>query len=467
MRVAITGASGFIGRALVAALVQRGDTVVALGRDPEALPFSKPVLRRRFDPNDARPQPDAFEAVDAVVHLAGETVAGRWTARKKRAIRDSRVLGTRHVVASLAACTSRPATLLCASAVGLYGSRGDEPLEESARAGGGFLAEVCAQWEAAACDAEALGIRVARLRTGVVLGEGGALAAMATPFKLGLGGPFGSGRQFVPWIHIDDLVALYLCALDRDLRGAINAVTPDYATSSRFSQALGMALGRPALLPAPGFALRIALGEFAGTLLASQLVIPARAIDADFSWKYPILENAMLAATRSHSRTVPIAKFESSQVVDATLDEVFAFFSDPRNLQSLTPPALSFAFRRLPRAIERGTLISYKLRLHGFPISWDTLIAQWEPPYRFVDVQLHGPYALWHHEHTFEEVAGGVRIVDRVRYVLPFLPLGALLRSFVKRDVEQIFAFRKIAILSAFGGRTRDAERDDRVVAIR
>jgi ligand-binding SRPBCC domain-containing protein len=341
--------------------------------------------------------------------------------------------------------------LISASAVGFYGSRGDEPLFESSPAGTDLLAQVCVDWEAATASAQRLGVRTAYLRTGIVLGEGGALTSMSAPFKLGLGGPFGSGRQFVPWIHVDDLVAMYLYALDNDVRGAINAVTPDYATSARFSQALGAALGRPAIIPAPGFALHAVLGEFAGTILASQLVIPARAEDGGFVWRHPLLEGAMADALGS-SLAPPygVSVYEATQTVKAPRDEVFAFFSSPQNLERLTPSTLHFTITSCPDAAERGSIISYRLKLHGLPILWDTLISRWQPPDRFVDFQLHGPYALWRHEHIFRESGGTTELVDRVQYILPFAPFGNLAKPLVEADVKQIFAYRRQAIEERF-----------------
>ncbi|MDQ2871938.1 MAG: TIGR01777 family oxidoreductase, partial [Candidatus Eremiobacteraeota bacterium] len=241
-RIAVTGAGGFVGSALTAALRRSGYHVVALGRHPERFDFPNDVERRFFDA-DGRPDKNAFEGADAVIHLAGESVAGRWTDAKKRAIFDSRVLGTRNAIASCALCEKQPSTFICASATGFYGSREDEPLDENSSNGSDFLAGVCAAWEREARGATAIGMRSVQVRTGVALGHGGALEPMARPFRYGLGGPFGSGRQFLPWIHLDDLVRLYLFVLERDeIEGAINAVTPDYAPSARFSQALGAAL---------------------------------------------------------------------------------------------------------------------------------------------------------------------------------------------------------------------------------
>ena len=271
--VAITGASGFIGSHLSSVLRAKGNRVKALGRRPGA---------------------SDLEGAGAVIHLAGEPIAGRWTARKKHAIADSRVEGTRHLVGALSGSAERPAVFLCASAVGYYGSRGDEPLAESAAPGDDFLARVCVEWEAAARDAERLGIRTVMLRFGIVLGDGGALAKMKVPFLFGLGGPMGAGKQFLPWIHVDDLAALCAFVLERtEVAGPLNVVAPDYVTNAQFSHALGAALRRPSFLPVPAFALRTLLGEFAETLLGSQLVIPQAAQNAGFTWSHPKLDSAL------------------------------------------------------------------------------------------------------------------------------------------------------------------------------
>jgi ligand-binding SRPBCC domain-containing protein len=297
-----------------------------------------------------------------------------------------------------------------------------------------------------------LGMRVACLRTGIVLGPGGgALAAMLPPFRAGLGGPFGGGRQFFPWITRDDLVALYALALDRDdLVGPVNAVTPDYATNARFAQALGNALGRPALVVVPAFALRPLLGEFGQTLLESQLMLPAVAEDAGFVWKFPHLEDALLSVLGSKRRT-NVRHFESEQLVKADLETVFEFFSNPGNLEAITPPTLGFNIERRPVQMQRGAQIAYTLRIRGIGVKWTTLIARWEPRRAFVDVQLHGPYALWRHRHTFEPASGGVRIRDAVDYILPFAPFGNVAASSVRRDIDSIFAYRTKVIESRFG----------------
>jgi len=433
MRVGITGASGLIGRALAQALHERAWVAVPLPR---------------------RPETRQLETLDAVVHLAGESIDGRWTQAKKTEIRRSRVDGTRALVLALAACRTKPRVLVSASGVGYYGDRGAEPLVETSRPGNDFLAAVCQQWEREALAAQSLGMRTVVLRTGVVLArDGGALPKMARPFAFGAGGPLGSGRQFVPWIALDDIVGLYLFALETDtLRGAVNAVSPDVATNARLAQALGAAIHRPALLPAPPFALRAMLGEFAGTVLGSQLVLPSVASSAGYAWRERRLETALQHIFDPHAAgpSPLLHAFASRQFVPLPIDDVFAFFSDARNLQAITPPSLHFTVTGGAGAIRDGSVIDYALRLHGMPLSWKTLIAEWNGPHRFVDVQLRGPYALWEHEHTFVEVHGGTVIGDAVTYALPFAPLSALVQPFVRRDVEQIFRYRREEITQRF-----------------
>lgn len=272
MKIAVTGASGFIGRALTARLAAAGHIV-------------QPVRLR---------ESAAASPSEAVVHLAGEPLAQRWTAEAKRTIRESRVEGTRALVGSLARLSPRPAMLVSASAVGIYGSRGDQLLTEDSAPGSGFLADVCAEWERTAGVANALGIRVVIVRTGVVLGHGGALARMLPVFKLGLGGRLGSGRQWMSWIHIDDLTALIEFVLSgARLRGPVNATAPNPVTNAGFTRTLASALHRPAFAVVPAFALKMLFGEMASVLLDSQRVLPKAAQAAGFQFRYPDLGPAL------------------------------------------------------------------------------------------------------------------------------------------------------------------------------
>jgi uncharacterized protein len=293
MRVAMTGATGFIGRELCAALLRDGHQVVALTREPQRAQAVLPGAEVAAW-GDA---PAALPAVDAVVNLAGESVAGRWSEAKKRRMRDSRIAGTRRLVAAIEAAAARPAVLVSASAVGYYGDRGEEMLTEASSAGSDFLAQLCQDWEAEARRTEALGLRVALLRLGVVLDRnGGALAQMLTPFRLGAGGPLGSGRQWFPWAHRADVVGLFRFALEKpEATGAINAVAPQLVRQGEFAAALGQALRRPAFVPTPAFALRLLFGEFAETLLGGQRVLPERAEALGYSFRFPQLAPALRA----------------------------------------------------------------------------------------------------------------------------------------------------------------------------
>jgi len=300
MQVVISGATGFIGRHLAEQLADAGHTIAALTRDPARARVELPMVRDAFAWNPtAEPAPvAALQGADAVVHLAGEPVVGRWTAAKRAAIRDSRVLGTRNLVAAMAATAEPPRVFVAASAIGYYGDRGNEILTEESAPGSDFLAAVCQQWEAESLHAEDLGVRTVPLRIGIVLGPGGgALAAMLLPFRLGVGGPLGSGRQWWSWIHRDDLVGMIRFALENEsLRGPCNATGPRPLPQKLFARTLGRVLHRPALLPAPAFALRTILGGFSAELLSSKRVRPARMTRAGYEFLHPELTDALRAS---------------------------------------------------------------------------------------------------------------------------------------------------------------------------
>jgi uncharacterized protein len=295
MRTLVTGATGLIGRALIACL----ENAVVLSRDPERAKRALPAVEAyTWSPEAGPPPADALRGVDVVFNLAGEPVAeGRWTAEKKRRIRDSRVLGTHNLVAGLAALEKRPRVLVSASAVGYYGDRGDEEIVETSPAGHGFLAEVCTEWEHEALAAETLGIRVVCARIGIVLAQGGgALTRMLPAFRLGAGGKLGDGRQWMPWIHLDDVVGILLHASqDERLRGGINAVGSQPVTNADFTRALGQAVHHPAFLTVPKIALRLAFGEMGEILTDSQRVLPKLAEQTGYVFKHADLSDALKA----------------------------------------------------------------------------------------------------------------------------------------------------------------------------
>jgi uncharacterized protein (TIGR01777 family) len=301
MKIVIGGASGLIGKRLVSALRSRGDEVCELVRSQQG-----PAAIRASNTDDQQPWDGAtqgawvarIDGADAVVNLSGANVGkGRWTESRKKEILSSRIDSTRAFVTAMRSARERPKVFLSASAVGYYGARGDEILDEQASAGTDFLAEVCVAWEAEAAAAEQLGVRVAMARTGIVLapsGEGSALDQLSLPFKLFVGGPVGDGKQWVPWIHIEDEIAACLWALDHaDFAGPFNAAAPGIANMDQFSAALGTALNRPSWFHVPNAALHLALGEFADTVTHGQRTAPAKLLASGFQFRHPKLEQAL------------------------------------------------------------------------------------------------------------------------------------------------------------------------------
>ena len=333
MRITITGATGLIGRRVVTALRERGDDVTVLSRDPRqaseqlekstrstgessqttgepgettgTLDDTRGALDAQGWEPTREPSPaQALAGRDAIVHLAGENIAQRWSAAAKQAIRDSRVMGTRQLVQGIGelAEAERPRVLVSGSAIGYYGAHGDEPIDEEAPAGSDFLAQTCQAWEVESEAAEEHGLRVAKVRTGVVLDrDGGALAKMLPPFKLGVGGPVAGGRQYISWIHPDDLVGIVLASIDeQQWQGAINATAPEPQRNGDFSKSLGRALNRPSFLPVPGAALGLLYGEMAEIVTTGARVLPAKALVLGYQFRYPKLDAALRAALGSN-----------------------------------------------------------------------------------------------------------------------------------------------------------------------
>jgi uncharacterized protein (TIGR01777 family) len=479
VRVLITGGTGFIGRALVPVLRRSGFTVVVwtrsavqarmrLGADVETVEMS----------SGPQALTQALERCDAVINLAGEPIMGkRWSPARRRRLRDSRVTLTERLVAAIGASRRRPRVLVSGSAVGYYGDRANEVLSEEARPGSGFLAELCQQWEAAAQHAEHYDVRVAQIRTGVVLGrDGGALAPMLIPFRLGVGGPIGTGRQYLPWIHLHDLVAVIVAAATNDqFRGPINAAAPNPVTNREFARALGRTLRRPALLPVPAFVLRLLFGEAAVVLLGSQRTDPAVLRRAGFSFAFPTIDDALADILSGASVAVnplsgavdgsgdesgrryllkrpPAYELRTTTVVKAPVEEAFAFFSKAENLGMLTPTGMRFSIRGLVPEITDGARITYRMRVGSVPLAWQSRILNWKPGERFVDVQERGPYKSWYHEHSFRSIGSSTMMQDRVYYAPPLGFLGRLAnRWFIVPMLRRIFQYRADVIRLRFG----------------
>jgi uncharacterized protein (TIGR01777 family) len=297
VKVLVTGASGLIGSALCDALFARGDDVVGLTRDPSRARRTAPrVAWHAWEPTLERPSPAAFEGVEGVVHLLGERIDQRWTEEAKRRIIESRRTGTHNLAQAIEGLDSPPAVLVSQSAVGYYGDRGEDVLDESQGPGDSFDSEVVQAWEKAAHEVDGSGVRLAIVRSGQVLSpRGGMLKELLTPFKLGVGGPLAGGDQYLSWIHIDDEVGILLWVLDnKQVEGVVNATAPEPATNREFSKALGRALHRPAIAPVPGLVLDLKFGrEFGKVLRGGQRVIPRRALDLGYEFRHPNLDEAL------------------------------------------------------------------------------------------------------------------------------------------------------------------------------
>ncbi len=453
MKILVTGASGLIGRRVALDLLRRGHEVLALARNPGSISFLPAGNVFAWRSTEIPPLA-ALRGVDAIVHLAGESVASaRWTEARKKKISESRVQGTSNLLNAVNQLegAARPKVFVGASAVGIYGNSDEATFSEDSAPGTGFLADLCLAWERESQRAAALGLRTVLLRTGVVLAaEGGALPKMG-PVVL------GSGKQWLSWIHVDDVVAFVHFALAHDsVVGPFNLTAPTPVRQENFVRALRRVRGYPFALRAPARLLSLLLGEMAEVVTGSLKAVPARTLRAGFRFEHPELDEALRSLFLDGS---PLdQKFQEAQFVNRPRESVVPFFAKAENLEELTPPWLRFRIiRKSAGELGEGAIIDYRLRIHGVPVWWRTLISAWRLPDSFVDDQLEGPYRKWHHVHEFVPVHGGTLLLDTVTYQVPFSWLGkALLSRWIARDVRTIFEFRKNKI--------RELERTGRLV---
>jgi uncharacterized protein (TIGR01777 family) len=456
MRILLTGATGLIGREVGKRLALRGDTLVCLVRDVDRarrrLPF--PASCHAWDHTREVPAA-ALRGVDAVINLAGEPVAeGRWSAARKALILDSRVLGTRRLVEAVLAHGKRLRAFVHGSASGYYGDRGDERLTADSGKGDGFLADVTEQWEA---ELQPLlerrpDLRVPVVRTGIVLArEGGALAEMLPLFRLSAAGRLGAGRQWMSWIHLDDIAGLFVHALDAADTGLLEGTAPRPVTNAEFTTAFARALGVIENLPAPPLAIGLMFGEKAAIVLGSTRLEPAATLASGYRFRVERVQDALADLLAPLRDGTFLRTWE--QWVPQPPETLWPFFCDARNLESITPPFLNFrVLGQSGGEIGAGTLIDYRLRLDGLPINWQSRIDAWDPPRSFVDLQVRGPYRLWHHRHDFEPMGAGTLMRDTVRYRLPAGWLGRLAAGARVADyVQRIFEFRAAKIDELFG----------------
>jgi uncharacterized protein (TIGR01777 family) len=478
MRVFITGATGLVGRALTLRLLGGGHRVTAWTRSSQRARNLLGPDVRIVSGEGPEPLSAEIAQADAVVNLAGEPVlGGRWTAQRRQELWQSRVGLTAAIAAAIEKAPSRPAVLISASAVGYYGDRGDELLDESSRPGTDFLARLCCEWEQAALRAKQSGVRVFIARLGIVLAlDGGALPRMLPPFQAGAGGPIGSGRQWMGWIHLLDAVEILAAALEDDrFAEPVIAAAPSAASNLQFSRTLAAVLRRPSFVPVPAFALRAMFGEGAAVLTAGQRVIPLRLTELGFKWRFDNLEAALRDllsegnpvigafdrnspapsnpnASRYLEANPPRYLLRQQTRIEAPAAEVFSFFAKAQNLGLITPADLRFRITGpIPEQMSRGTPIEYQLHVSGVPLNWRTVIEAWQPESLLIDVQDKGPYRCWWHEHHFQPAGGATLMEDRVYFAPPFGAAGAAAsRLLVMPALRRIFRFRGHAIRLRF-----------------
>jgi len=503
MRIFMSGITGLVGRALMMRLQRDGHEIIGWVRDENR---ARALLGAEVDfvlgPASSNEVISALKRSEAIIHLAGAPVMGRWNHKKKRLIRNSRVALTEDLVAAIASIPkrNRPHTIISAGAIGFYGDRGQETLTETSPIEDQnlpkherFMSTLCRDWENAVAEASAHGLRTCSLRIGVVLAiDGGALMPIAKLTKLGLGGKMGNGKQYLPWIHIEDLVEMFIFALENThVSGILNAVAPEAAQNKEFTKEIAAVLGRPCVATQPRWLMRAALGEAAKIVLASVRVVPERAILQGFRFKFADLEEALrdlllprgirhdrlLAKNAVHhdypspadesrsyfeARGLPRYLLRSGiNIQDATLaEQSFDFFSRAENLGLMTPRWMYFRIiSALPNEINVGTEIDYKIKLSRLTMKWKTIVEAWKDRAHFIDAQHKGPYKTWWHQHHFgsrvdqeNQIYTRNIMEDRVYYTLPLSFLGRIVhRIFVKDKLLQIFHYRNFAMRLRFG----------------
>ncbi len=464
MRVLVTGATGFIGNRLCEALARRGHEVCILTRrvnsSVSGSRFSHtPYHCATWDPKKGV-DPALFSGVEALIHLAGASIAGkRWNPSYKKELWDSRTQGTRHIVQALLSSNSTLKCFISASAIGYYGDCENREVTEMTPSGNDFLAKLCRAWEEETSSLESHCRRIVA-RIGLVLGKGGGLIEKLHPlFRCGLGSPLGHGRQWMSWIHLEDVVHFFCEALENSaFNGTYNLTAPHATVHRKFIETMAETLGGFVSPSVPYVGLRLTQGEVAKYIVASQKVLPKRLMDMDFPFKYPMLPEALedLLPDNPYDH-----EFNNRLWLKKNQSDVFDFFSKTENLEKITPPWIRLKILGLKNLsedtskiqpeiqsgtrpeIQSGSQIDYQLRIHGFPMKWRTLIKDWNPPHGFFDVQLKGPYSKWEHTHRFESFAGGTLMTDQVCFRPPMKYLGnALMGSFIAKDIQKIFSFR-------------------------
>ncbi len=446
MKILVTGATGFVGKTLLPLLIEKGHEIIVLTRDSKSaqvrLPVACKIIEWKNNPLNNE------EGIEAVINLCGENVAnGRWTLKRKQTIYDSRIVSTRNLINSIRENRNPIKTWISASAIGIYENA--IVSNESSPSGQGFLAKVCKDWEEETFKAKDLNIRTVAFRIGMVLGfDGGAMEKLLPLFKLGLGGNIGDGNQWMSWIHVRDLAGLIVEAIDNtSYEGPINAVSPNPATNRDFTSTLAEIIKRPAIFPVPVWILKCIFGEMSQILVNSQKVSSDLVKKLGYKFIYPKLKGALKNIGDQSGHTLLM-----EQWVPQPIDKIFEFFTDPNNLEALTPKFLQFKILKVTSTpIREGTILDYSLKIRGVPVRWQSKITECIPENRFADMQTRGPYYFWHHIHEFFEKDGGTVIRDRIFYKLPgWIPGDIIAHRFVRKDLEKIFLYRREVVEELF-----------------
>ncbi|MBY0553545.1 TIGR01777 family oxidoreductase [bacterium] len=449
MKILMTGATGLIGSELGQKLNEMGHSILVVTRSKnkaqENLPFHAEIIE--WDLNTTPLKSDYYNGVDVIINLAGDSIDGRWTAKKKKQIFDSRVQTSTNLLIN---CPNSVKTIITASAQGYYGERGNEELSETSAAGLGFLAEVCKAWEAVYVDHQKKNPeqRLVILRLGVVLSKkGGALRKLISIFQRNLGAVLGCGTQWMSYISLNDLTRVLIEAIKNpQYSGVLNACNNAPVNNREFTKALCEKLRVISLPRVPSFALKIILGEMSELVLGSAKMNPFKLNQLGFKFEDENLISFLEHELKLYEEGNSV--FYAEQFIPYEIDKIFDFFSNHENLEKITPAILNFHTEKMSTArVELGTLIDYKLKIRGVPIRWRTLIDQWDRPVQFVDTQLKGPYKHWSHTHKFKKVKNGTLMIDEVRYKVPLSDIGNLVvGAFVEKDVNKIFAYRRQVI---------------------
>jgi len=452
MKILITGATGLVGRRLIEKLLDLGHSninVLTRNVDRAQKKDNLPVNYYQWDIDSKSIDEEALFNVDIVFNLAGENIAdGRWTHAKKAQILNSRTEIPNFLWEAFKKINHTPKKFISSSAVGIYGNRGEETITLESKLSpykDDFLADVCKKWEEAVHNNAPEQTQCYSLRTGVVLSSrGGALMKMLPAFKAGLAGKLGSGQQYMSWIHIDDLVSQFIFLMENNVQFKyLNGVAPRPVNNIEFTKTLGSVIHRPTLFPVPALALRTLFGEMSTVLLDGQKVSPKEWDDLGFKFEYPELKGALENILEGNLKGE--RELLRYQYIPQPIDHVFEFFSKAENLEEITPDSLKFKIvSQSTSDVQTGTMINYRLKVHGIPMKWQSRILDYRENECFIDDQVKGPYSKWYHRHHFiRTMDGGTLIRDHVTYKLPLGSLGAIVAGWlVKRDVSNIFKYR-------------------------